>query len=138
MEISEDTKKVIEFLNEFSQDTLRKKKDLGIILEVLASENNYTIANEIIFYGSALWSSYRIVKDQSIREQSQNIAKEIDNLFDKLENYLDEIAAKLPQEDKNRFENVYLARTDGSRLNIIDLCYDLHTFKKLQLESKKS
>jgi len=137
MEISKDTLEVLEFLDYTSSGTLRKRNDLGIILEILATNNLPELANEIIFYGSALWGSYRVAKTNPDFDTSL-LKKEIENLFDKMTQYLSKIVDLLPdQELCNRFARVYLQPTIGSRSNILDLCYDLNELKKVQLKLKK-
>jgi hypothetical protein len=137
MEISKDTLEVLAFLDYTSSGTLRKRSDLGVILEVLATNNLPELANEIIFYGSALWGSYRIAKNNPDVDTS-NLKKEIENLFDKMTQYIYQIVELLPElELCDRFTRVYLQPTIGSRSNIIDLCYDLNELKKVQLKLKK-
>ncbi len=136
MEISKDTNEVLEFLNYTSGGTLRKRNDLGVILEILAQNNLPEIANEIIFYGSALWGSYRILKRNTDQDTS-HLRKEIENLFQKMVDYISQIVELLPNDDLlERFSRIYLQNSVGSRLNIIDLCYDLNELKKVQLKLK--
>ncbi|MGB9913615.1 MAG: hypothetical protein ACPLRO_09640, partial [Candidatus Kapaibacteriota bacterium] len=81
MKLSEDTNQVLEFLDYTSGGTLRKRKDLGALLEALAGNNNYTLANELIFYGAALWGGYRILKTNTSNEATK---LEIEKLFEKV------------------------------------------------------
>lgn len=136
MEISKDTNEVLEFLDYTSGGTLRKRNDLGVILEILAQNNLPEIANEMIFYASALWGSYRILKSNTDQDTS-NLRKEIENLFQKMIEYISQIVQLLPDDDLfDRFSRIYLQNSAGSRLNIIDLCYDLNELKKVQLKLK--
>lgn len=136
MEISKDTNEVLEFLDYTSGGTLRKRNDLGVILEILAQNNLPEIANEIIFYGSALWGSYRILKRNTDQDTS-HLRKEIENLFQKMVDYISQIVDLVPNDDLlERFSRIYLQNSVGSRLNIIDLCYDLNELKKVQSKLK--
>lgn len=137
MKISDDTKQILEFLDYTSSGTLRKRNDLGAILEVLATHNQPELANEIIFYGSALWGSYQIYKRNDKTIDTTKLKNEIENLFDKIANLLERVVEIF--EDKNiidRFYQVYLQYDTGAKMNIIDLCYDLNELKKVQLKLK--
>lgn len=135
MEFSEDTKQVLEFLDYTSGGTLRKRNDLGIILETLAAQNQPEIANELIFYGSALWGSYRIIKTQSDPSLTARVQAEIQNLFAKVLDLLSDIVSFFEEDDLvDRFNRIYLKSDEGAQLNLIDLCYDLNELKKVQIQ----
>ncbi|MEJ5286817.1 MAG: hypothetical protein CH6_1613 [Candidatus Kapaibacterium sp.] len=135
MEFSEDTKQVLEFLDYTSGGTLRKRNDLGIILETLATQNQPEIANELIFYGSALWGSYRIIKTQSDPSLTARVQAEIQNLFAKVLDLLSDIVSFFEEDDLvDRFNRIYLKSDEGAQLNLIDLCYDLNELKKVQIQ----
>ncbi len=134
MELSSDTKEILSFLDYVTGNSLRKRRDLGIILEVLASENKINLANELLFYGSALWNTFRISKRISLsNSELEKIESEIPNLFKTLAEILSEIYTFLPQNEQGRFDKVYLQPTRGCQLNIVDLCYDLNELKKIQM-----
>lgn len=138
MDLSEDTLRVLEFLDFTSSQTLRKREDLGIILETLATNNKPELANEIIFYGSALWGTYRILKKQTGNDLTLNLKKEVEELFEKLNELITQVVEFIEEEEIiNRFNKVYLRRDIGARMNIIDLCYDLNELKKVQLKLRK-
>ncbi|MCX7879163.1 MAG: hypothetical protein N2517_00690 [Ignavibacteria bacterium] len=132
MELSKDTKEVLTFLDYTSGNSLRKREDLGSLLELLAQRNLPELANELIFVGSSLWSTYRSLKTHSDKEISENLTNELENLFDKFSKLLIEVIQFSDESFFSRVEKVYLSHTLGARRNIIDLCYDLNEVKKLQ------
>lgn len=135
MELSEDTLRILEFLDYTSSQTLRKREDLGVILETLATNNKPELANELIFYGSALWGSYRILKKESQSDLTTKLKNEVESLFNKLYDLLTQVVSFIEDEDIIvRFNKIYLKMDMGSRMNIVDLCYDLNELKKVQLK----
>jgi hypothetical protein len=138
MKLSEDTIQVLEFLDYTSSNTLRKRNDLGVILEVLATNNLPDLANDIIFYGAALWNTFKTFKKNPSNEGTSKLVIEIENLFNKMENFLMTITEFVPEDDIiERFNKVYLKGESGSRMNIIDLSYDLNELKKVQIQMKR-
>lgn len=136
MELSSDTKAILEFLDYTSGNSLRKRNDIGILLEILASYNKAEIANKLIFIGSSLWKTYKIPK-LSKETDLQNLYNEIDSLmieFSELILYTIELCSE--SEIKQRFEKVYLGKTRGCQLNLIDLAFDLNELKKIQNKFK--
>lgn len=136
MDLSNDTKAILDFLDYTSGNSLRKRNDLGVLLEILASNNQSEIANNLIFIGSALWKTVQIpsyLKESDLH----NLYNEIDSLmttFSELIIYTLELYPEV--EIKQRFEKVYLGKTRGCQLNLIDLAFDLNELKKIQNKFK--
>lgn len=134
MKLSSDTEEILSFLDYVTGNSLRKRRDLGVILEVLATENKISLANKLLFYGSALWNTFRISKRSStVLPELEKIETELPNLFNTLTEILNDIYSLLPQNEQTRFNKVYLQPTRGCQLNIVDLCYDLNELKKVQM-----
>lgn len=133
MQFSKDTQQVLEFLDYTTGGTLRKRNDLGLILETLAENNQPELANELIFYGSALWKSHKILKRNESRELLAKVQSDVDYLFLKLTEIISTVATFFKDGNElERFNRVYLKKDYGSKMNIIDLCYDLNELKKVQ------
>lgn len=133
MKLSSDTKEILSFLDYVTGNGLRKRNDLGIILEVLANGNKLNLANELLFYGSALWNTFRISKRSPKDAELDKIKTELSNLFKTLTEILTEIRPLLSKNEQIRFDKVYLQPTRGCQLNILDLCCDLNELKKVQM-----
>lgn len=138
MEVSNDTKKILEFLDYTSGKTLRKRNDLGTILEILAKNNQPDIANQIIFYGSGLWNSSSLLKKNKMLN-SKRLEDETNNLFNALKELI-RYTIELSSEAmiRKRFKEVYLNENLGCKLNLLDLAYDLNELKKVQLVFQRS
>lgn len=136
MELSPDTEEVLNFLDLVTGENLRKRNDLGTILEVLAKGNKANLANDLIFYGSALWNTFKISKRNQENVESEKIRAELPQLFTKISDMLTEISGYLSGKDQIHFDKVYLQSTSGCQRNIIDLCFDLNELKKVQIVLK--
>ncbi len=133
MQFSIDTLHVLEFLDYTTGGTLRKRNDLGIILETLAENNKPELANELIFYGSALWKTHKILKSSEPNELLAKVQSDVDFLFIKITEIISSVTTFFKSEREiERFHKVYLKSDFGSKMNIIDLCYDLNELKKVQ------
>ncbi|HPU24404.1 MAG TPA: hypothetical protein PL149_09680, partial [Candidatus Kapabacteria bacterium] len=62
MKISDDTRRVIEFLEAYSEEGLRKKNDLEVLLEISASRGDFAFANKLIFTGKSVFKLYKTFK----------------------------------------------------------------------------
>lgn len=136
IELSSDTKAILEFLDYTSGNSLRKRNDLGVLLEILASHNQAEIANKLIFIGSSLWKTVKI-PNLSMESNLHNLYNEIDSLITILSElilYTIELCSEV--EIKKRFEKVYLGKSRGCQLNLIDLASDLTEVKKIQNKFK--
>lgn len=133
MKISNDTENVINFLEEFSPDGLRKKNDLAAILEITAQMNDFALANKIIFTGKSVYNlhqKFRKAKGLGTDLLQEQLLKSLDELTELLQN----VALNCNDEEiKKRFEVTYFAKTNGSLANLIDLSCDLSILKDVQM-----
>lgn len=132
MEFSSDTEAVLKFLDEASDNSLRKRQDIGTILETGATFNLVEQINKIIFSGASLWNIANTIKRGSPDTDKEKLKSELHVQMDELIAYLKEIIKLTNEETQSRFETIYFLNNRGTTLNIIDLAHDLAGFKKLQ------
>jgi len=133
MKLSPDTQQVLSFLEEITGGNLRKKSDIGTILEIGASTNRPGLVTDIIFQGKILWNLYKTLNRQSGSEHNpefirQELAKSLVELRIKLQ----ELVTNSDDHIKLRFSEVYFVETSGAGLNLVDLAHDLSEIKDLQ------
>lgn len=140
MEISQDTNQVLEFLDYVSGNSLRKRLDMGVLLELSASFNLAEIINDLIFEGTYFRNlNLTIKKAVSDTSAIDKFEKEIKISFEKLKSLIysiikhtDDIAIT------ERFQEVYFSNTQGAFRNMYDLASDLAIFKEVQNTLKSS
>lgn len=140
MEISKDTKAIVEVLNEFSENKLRKKNDLECILEICASNSMDLLANELIFNGKSLSQIYATLKQQtSDTDLVNNLKQEYENTLIKFVELVHKVSSKFSDPKiKERFEGIYFQNSVGSQMNILDLAHDFAFLKELQNQAKRN
>jgi hypothetical protein len=137
MEISEDTQKVINYLQYYSNNSLRKAQDVALILEINAERNDYLLANQIIFTGKSIWNLHRTLRRSDGSRDISLLEKEILSSFKEIQKLLSKFINYAEKEQIKRFEEVYLQETAGCLRNIIDLSHDLSILKEVQTEQMK-
>lgn len=130
MNISEDTRRVVDFLEDFSEGGLRKKDDLLILLQSASDSLDHKLMNNIIFTGKSirnLYTKYKKTKDSNADILQRELARSADEL--KLM-----IDSLIPEDEsiRHRFGNTYMNPTAGCLANLIDLAADLALLKDLQ------
>ncbi|MFW5702092.1 MAG: hypothetical protein ACOCX7_04015, partial [Bacteroidota bacterium] len=89
MDFSEDTQQVLEFLDYLTGNRLRKRDDLGAILETAASTGDADLAADIIFSGKALWTlSRKLKRIRNEEEGAELLQREVINETEKLRSML--------------------------------------------------
>ncbi len=134
MTFSDDTINVINYLDVFSNYSLRKKQDVSVLLEVSASLNIADKFNQIIFLGKSIWNLYQTIRRSSNNGDISLVEKEILISFQEFQKNLEILSANFSPEIQNRFKSVYLQDTEGCFKNTIDLSHDLSIFKDIQIE----
>lgn len=139
MKIGEDTQKVLDFLDDFSEGGIRKRNDIALLLEVAASFNQHEVFNQLVFTGKSVWNlSKKIKKIDPHQEGAELVRNEFSKQLDELKRLL---AVLVSQSEDNemaeRFETTYFIITQGAVKNLTDLSHDLSVMKELQSKSKK-
>ncbi len=134
MKLSNDTIKVMEFLDNFSDNNIRKRSDVGLIFEICASFNLHEILNRFIFTSKSVWKLSRSLKNSSPEQQGSDLLKtELGRQIDDMKKLLSQIIdySDEPQSSE-RFANIYFQLTSGSLKNLTDLAHDFAIVKDLQ------
>lgn len=138
MKISDDTQNVIDFLSNYSGNTLRKTKDLAVIFEISADRMMHEELSELIFHGTAVYKmGTKILKRQSESDNMDNFRKEFTRSYEIMTTLIKSIIDEAENSVTRRFNDIYLAETDGTIRNLIDLGYDFSVFKAMQRESRQ-
>jgi hypothetical protein len=135
--ISEDTQKVIDFLQDYTKKNLRKPVDLATILEISALNSDHNFVINLVFIGKSLWNLNRaFTKSQGT--DNQNLERELQKNFVEMQESLAKLIDEIEDEEtKERFRSVYLQNTLGCFRNMIDLSYDLTKLKDLMSDMQK-
>ena len=137
MELSKDTLEVLEFLDYTTGGNLRKRNDLGAILEIGAMKGDYQIVEKIIFTGKYLWNLHSsLIKAGEASEGTENMKREAVDSTENLKVYLSELISDVNGFDSKRFDDVYFPNEQGAFRNLIDLAHDLSRLKDVQIQLK--
>ena len=67
MEISADTKEILEFLDYTTANNLRKRNDIASILEIGATYGESDVMNDLILASSSLWNiNQTLIRSQTL------------------------------------------------------------------------
>ncbi len=138
MKLSDDTLQVLSFLDYTSGNNLRKRNDLGTILEIGALTGNYALIDRIIFNGKYLWSLHLLLKrDNADEAVFEKLLAETETTVSELIKLLKELIASEKDFDEKRFDSIYFAGDNGAFRNLIDLAHDLSQLKEVQNTLKR-
>jgi len=136
MKLSSDTEAALEFLTT-QQGELRKRNDMGVILEIAATNALIDDINNMVLVGKNVYSCYGILRKMSANDEGyKRLEHEFMTNVHVLRGHIGTVSELLPELERNRFETVYLGMTQGTVRNIVDLAHDLSALKNLQNNSK--
>jgi len=137
MAFSSDIENVLNYLDQVSGEGLRKRNDLGTLLDLAADSGQDEAINDVIFRGRHLHNLYRTLRKTSPgAEGFASLEREFTSAVEALREVLAVVLIDADQEQVERFESQYYAVTQGSLRNLIDLAHDLGVLKSVQNERK--
>ena len=139
MNFSDDTNQILEFLDHTTNNGLRKRNDIGVILELSASFNELDTFENLLFKGSAFWNIHQTLKRNiNDNENTHKLKTESLNLAKDIKEQLEVIIGEEYQDINDRFNKTYFVETAGSFSNLIDFSHDLAQLKNVIIKMKES
>jgi hypothetical protein len=139
-EISKDTENVVKTLKAYTKNGLKKENDFGQILEYCVSTGEIEVLQHFMRYGNALTKLSLKLGDSSLPEDAVILVqREFKDQLERVSSIVEHIVNSGWDKDySDRLEQVYLDKTKGSVLNIIDLSSDFAAFKTMQTEHRET
>jgi predicted transcriptional regulator len=131
MIFSKDTEQVLSFLDEVTESSLRKRNDLGVLLEIGASYDAFEEFNAVLFTGSFIWNLASKLKKINEREEGiDTLKKEFATATNELITNLHTLITLADEESKQRFDDIYFVDSLGAIQNLVDLSHDIAKLKQ--------
>ncbi len=139
MTLSEQTQSVLAYFDKYSGFNLRKKNDIGEILEIASVVGAAEEFNALVFAGKIVWNLYSTLrKITSEQDGYRNVEHEFAAAVQTMRECLSFFALESDDDAlKQRFEEVYLGVSQGTMRNLVDLAHDLSRFKDLQGDEQR-
>lgn len=138
MTFSQDTETILHYLENYAPHGLRKRSDIGVVLEVGARIGAAQELNDLVFTGKVVWNLYVTLRKAGNSQDTETVQREFTAHIGTLREHLLPFAANAPDDVKERFEAVYLGVNDGTLRNLTDLACDLAQLKDVQSEQRRS
>lgn len=137
MEFSRDTDMILTYLDNYTPHGLRKRNDLGMLLEIGAQTGLAKEFNDLVFTGKIVWNLYTTLRRSGGGKDAAALQQEFATNINTLRERLLPFAAHTPEDARERFEKIYLGTNDGTLRNLVDLAFDLAQLKDVQSEQKR-
>jgi hypothetical protein len=116
---------------------LRKRGDIGLLLELSMMRDAHEEMNDLIFHGRHLFSLYTTLRKETPgAEGYKTLETEFAAAIERIRDMMARVMVEADEEHVERFNTVYYAATHGSLRNVIDLAHDLGILKNVQNEKK--
>jgi len=133
MQLSPDTESVLAVLDEAVEGGLRKRNDVGALLELAATTNDHELFNEMTLTGTGLWKVYGVLKRVEPGSDGYPLLeREFADLLNRLRELMATLTPNADDELLSRFDDTYFGMTQGVIRNLVDLSHDLARIKDLQ------
>lgn len=138
MTFSQDTETILQYLENYAPHGLRKRLDIGVVLEVGAHIGAAQELNDLVFTGKVVWNLYVTLRKAGSNQDAEAVQREFTTHIQTLRENLLPFVANAPEDVQGRFEAVYLGVNDGTLRNLVDLACDLAQLKDVQSDQRRS
>lgn len=138
MQLSADTEAVLSHLDTITDGGLRKRSDVGVLLELGASTGNFELFNTILRSGTGLWKVYGALRHLAPgAEGYHQMEQEFGLQLNALREHLASMVQSADDGTLQRFDDIYFGMTQGVIRNLVDLGHDLARIKALQHDGRQ-
>lgn len=137
MDLSPDTRAVLDYLDSAIEGGLRKKNDIGTLLELGAANDEHELFNTLTRTGKGLWNVYGTLRRVTPGSEGYTtLEHEFGTLLNDMREQIATLVNHLDDEGLKRYDEVYFGMTQGVVRNLVDLAHDLAKVKDLQNERR--
>ncbi len=124
---------LVEEINKFSGNQLKRKEDLLILINLGYSNNQKELIEELSFTSKYVQGLFRVLKKSSSNTGVQNIElikNDVSNNLNKVKEKIRQLISNSDEMTKNHFNEVYLQLSQNNLFNLNELMNDLEWTKK--------
>lgn len=134
-----DTERVLNHLEQSSGGGLRKRNDLGLLLERAADMDAADTINGLAFHGKHFFGLYVALRRQTPSSEGYGVLeREFAQGAERLRELISGLMIDATTEQIERFDGLYYQMTQGSLRNLVDLAHDLGVLKSVQNDRKRA
>ena len=131
--MKEKTKKLIDEIEEYSGNNLRRKEDLTTLIQAGYSNDQEELIEEICFTSKYIQGLFRVLQRASGNNEIRNINQIKNDLtinLEKVKKLIGEILINTNDPAREYFSENYLRMSQDSLLNLTELMNDFEWMKK--------
>ena len=139
--MKEKTKKLIDEIEEYSGNNLRRKEDLTTLIQAGYSNDQEELIEEICFTSKYIQGLFRVLQRASGNHEIQNINQIKNDLslnLEKVKKMIGEILTNTNDPAREYFSENYLRMSQTSLLNLTELINDFEWMKKYLNQVKRT
>jgi len=138
MELNPAIVSLLSELESLSGGKIKRRSDLGILLESGRIEPEREILDELGFYAKFLHRTYGIMtRTGRDGDGYERLAHEFSEAVGKTRTLIASLLAGVPGEVREQFAAVYLSMSRESLENLLSLCHDLGWYKNWLIDTKR-
>jgi hypothetical protein len=137
----ENTEILIQEIEVFSKNGLKRKEDLALLLFLGYSNNMREAVEDLSFTSKYVQGLFRVLEKASGNADVQNLGQikaDITVNLEKVKEMIKQLISKAEESDKRHFNESYLQLTQKSLFNLTELMSDLEWTKRYLNQVKRS
>jgi hypothetical protein len=135
VQLSRPTADLLASLDAFSGHKLKRRDDLGTLIELASINERDDLLKELSFFAKVISKTHGIMQRIGVLgEGYDRISQEFAEAIRKSTSLMSFILAGAPEAERQRFASSYLALTPTSLQDFLLLCYDLSWYKNWMID----
>ena len=139
MRISEQTRRFVQELDEYSSRRLKNHEDLAQIIELAQTQRKQQVLDDIAFFAKSLWNTFNVMQRTGpAGEGYDKLSILFNENYEKVSTLIRTLVKEAPEDVKEHFKVKFFSLTHEGMSQMMNLVHDVSWLKNWEIDHKKT
>ena len=139
MEVSQETRRFVQDLDEYSSRRLKNRDDLAQIIELARTQRKLQVLDDIAFFGKSLWNTFNTMQRTGpAGEGYDKLSNLFNDNYEKVSTLIRTLVKEAPEDVKEHFKAKFFSPTHEGMSQMMNLIHDVSWLKNWEIDHKKT
>ncbi|MFQ5797960.1 MAG: hypothetical protein ACE5H0_04600 [Bacteroidota bacterium] len=139
MRISEQTRRFVQELDEYSSRRLKNQEELAQIIELAQTQRKQQVLDDIAFFAKSLWNTFNVMQRTGpAGEGYDKLSILFNENYEKVSTLIRTLVKEAPEDVKDHFKVKFFSLTHEGMSQMMNLIHDVSWLKNWGIDHKKT
>lgn len=138
VEISEETRRFVEDLDEYSSRRLKNRDDLAQVIELARTQQKKQVLDDIAFFAKSVWNTFNVMQRTGpAGEGYEKLSILFNENYENVSTLIRTLVKEAPEDVKEYFRAKFFPLTHEGMSEMLNLIHDVSWLKNWEIDHKE-